>query len=413
MRAIQLFMSAALVAPLALAAPGCVRTRPAPEGPATIRVTMNEAAGDDLGSEESPIPFSHDTSTFTLDIEIIDVDGTRMEEFEGKVRLRTRPGRLLEPLTTQVTGGYAQVVPVQIKSAFGPTRIWAEDSEREGASYAAGVTPTIHFADPTLSEVQTPTGGGISPLVGNYVEIRAEDRELVVTFVASDGFGVTDAAAPPGSYNHIYPFTFSRPRDVQIGDRLSSLSGKVDEYLSWTELSFPAFQVASSGHTPPDPVVLTSVDVCDGETALEAHESGLVRVENVVTNFVDQADCDDYINYGQWPLALTDGDCGGEPALLNVISTYTVPGLRFDCESGIPAPQEFAYLGGMLRQIDAAEPEWVLMVRGCEDLPPKNRPPDCAEEEAAAKQHFSGPPPMPRAYDRREDQSWGVTYELD
>jgi len=409
MRAIQLV---SVLAALALLLPGCTRKGPVPEGPLTIQVTMNEAAGDDIGEGE-PLPFSHETRTFTIDIEVIDVDGTRMEEFDGKVWMRIRPGRLTGVWSVEVDGGYAEGVPVETQAAFGPTRIWVEDSVREGASYATGVTPLIRFADPTIAEIQEPTGGDVSPLADNYVEVRTFDRELIVTFIAADGFGVVDLADPPGSYNAIYPFTFSRPRDVEVGDKLSSLSGMVNDYLSWTELSFPAFTVESSGHEVPEPSVLSTDDVCGGEEVLEAWESGLVRVENVVTAFENEEDCDDYLNYGQWPVRLTDGDCDGDDALLTVISTYTVPGLRFDCEDGIPPEMDFSYLGGMLRQIDAADPEWVLMVRGCEDIPPENRPDDCEEAEAAAKRHFSGPHPMPRPYDRREDRAWGVTYELD
>lgn len=412
MRASQSLLAAVAVTAALAALPGCVRTAPPPEGPLSIRVTMNEAAGDPVGSDEDPIPFSHDPTTLTVDMEVLDYDATRMESFEGKVHLQVRPGVLVDPLTVELTGGHAEAVPVQIKSSFGPTRIWVEDTVREGASYATGLSPSLRFADPTLAQIQqSPAGGSVSPLVDNYVEVRAADRELIVTFVASDGFGVTDVTDPPGSYNSIYPFTFSRPRDVEVGDKLASLSGQVDEYLSWTELSFPAFTVESSGHAIPEPATLTHDDLCGGD--LEAWESSVVRVEDVVSAFSEAQHCDDYENYGQWPVFVGDEDCGGQPPQLTIISNYTVPGLRFDCEDGLPENVEFAYLQGMLKQIDAADVEWTLMVRGCEDLPPENWPADCLEESEAAKNHFSGPPPMPREFDRRGDRSWGVTYELD
>ncbi len=399
---------------LGLSLASCKRTATPPEGPLTIQVLFNEAAGDDLGLDE-PLPFSHDATTFTVDIEVIDRDGSVMEDFEGDCRLRTRPGDVMEPLTVDLSGGRVEGLEVSIKGAFGPTRIWVVDSERDEASWATGVTPEIRFADPTLAETQIPTGGDVSPLLGNHVNVRADDRNLIVTHISSDGMYVTDTIDPPGSYGSMFVFNFNRPKGVEEGDRLKELDGNIQEYLSFTELSHPSFLVDSSGHEIPEPSLLTATEICGGDDILEGHESALVRVENVITRFVDAEDCDDYVNYGQWPMELATEDCDGVPAELNVVNAYTVPDLRFNsCDEGIlPDEREFAYLQGTLRHNYAAEPAWILEIRGCSDLPEEDRPEDCEDISERAKGHYSGPAPVPRQYTRAIPWCEGVPYELD
>jgi len=402
-----------------LAIAGCVRQVEAPEGPLSIRVTFDEAAGDDIGAEEE-LPFSHDPMTFTLDVAVIDVDGSVMTSFDGDLALRCRPGKISSPLVVPVSAGIAEDVSVLIEGAYGPTRIWFEDSLREGARFATGVSPEIRFANPTLAEIQRPpdTATDYSPLNHNHVEVRAEDRELVVTHVASDGFYVTDTSDEPGTYNSMYAFTFSRPRDVVAGDKLAALDGNVVEYLSFTEMGFPSFLVDSSGHDLPEPSLLTDVEICGGEAVMEPFESSIVRVENVVTNFVDAEDCTDYLEYSQWPVKLVVDDPACSLIEINVMSSYTVPGLRFtECAEGaLPEPMEFTFLQGPIRHNYAADPEWILELRDCDDFEPADPadwPEDCEAESEAARKHYSGPHPVPRQYERRIPWCEEVPYYLD
>ena len=404
---------------LSLAAVGCVRQADPPVGPLSIQVTFGEAAGEDIGVDEV-LPFTHDSMTFTVDLQVIDVDGSPMTSFDGELGLRCRPGKVVDPWTVEVTGGVAQDVVVEIEGAYGSTRIWFEDSEREGATHATGVSPEIRFAEPTLRQIQEPpdTATDVSPLNRNHVNVRAEDRELIVTHIASDGFNVTDTADEAGTYNSMYAFTFSRPRDVEVGDRLSALDGNVVEYLSYTELGYPSYLVDSSGHDLPAPTVLTDAQICGGEETMEPFESALVRVENVVTRFVDTEDCTDYLEYQQWPVELQIEGAECSPVEINVVSSYTVPGLRFaECEDGdLPEAMAFDFLQGTMRHNYAADPEWILELRDCDDFQPvdaEDWPDDCVEESEAARKHYSGPRPVPRQF--RRDIPWceGVPYYLD
>jgi len=398
---------------------GCVKQLEPPEGPLSIRVTFDEGAADDIGAEEA-LPFSHDPMTFTVDVEVLDIDGSRMASFDGDLGLRCRPGKIASPLVVSVASGIAEDVAVQIEGAYGPTRIWVEDSVREGAAFATGVTPEIRFANPTLAEIQRPpdTATDYSPLNKNHVEVRAEDRELIVTHVASDGFYVTDTSDPAGTYNSMYAFTFSRPRDVEAGDKLAALDGNVVEYLSFTELGYPSFLVDSSGHDSPEPYLLTDTEICGGEAVMEPFESSLVRIENVATRFVDAEDCTDYLEYSQWPVQLVLDNPQCSLVEINVVSAYTVPGLRFtECSDGaLPDPMEFTFLQGTLRHNYAADPEWIMELRDCDDfepVDPADWPEDCEAESDAARQHYSGPRPVPRQYEKRIPWCEEVPYYLD
>ncbi len=396
---------------------GCVREAEPLTGPKSIVVTFDEASALALGSDEEPLPFSHETTSFTIDIEVVGYDDATMADLDGEVAIQVRPGTVStpHPATVELRGGVATGVYVEVKKSFGPTRIWVEDTVREGASWATGVSPMIRFEDPTLAQSQLPTGDDVSALVDSHVEIRAEGRELLVTHVASDGFYVSDMVEYPEPYGHMFAFSFSRPRDLEAGDRLSSLDGNVDEYLAFTELSFPSWLVESSGNDLPSPVTVTADDVCGGTAAMETMESAYVRVESVQTRFVDAEDCTDYLEYGQWPVQLVVDGAPCSPVELNVSSTYTVPGLRFDeCLDGIlPEPRTFEFLQGMLRNNYAAEPDWILELRGCEDLPEADWPEDCLAESAATRAHYSGPHPVQPEYRRSMPYCEGVPYELD
>lgn len=405
------------VATTGLLVAGCVREVEPLTGPKSIRVSFDEGTAQNLGSEEEPLPFSHDTTEFVIDVEIVGYDDATMTDFDGEVAILVRPGTVgtPHPATVELTGGVATDVYVEIKKSFGPTRIWVEDTEREGASWATGVSPMIRFEDPTLAQSQLPTGDDVSALVDSHVEIRAVGRELVVTHVASDGFYVSDLTDFPEPYGHMFAFSFSRPRDLVAGDKLSSLAGNVDEYLAFTELSFPSWLVESTGNELPAPITVTADDVCGGTASMETLESAYVRVESVQTRFVDDEDCTDFLEYGQWPVQLVVEGAPCNPVEINVSSTYTVPGLRFDecLEGTLPEPRTFAFLQGMLRNNYAAEPDWILELRGCEDLPEEDWPADCLEESAAARAHFSGPPPVPPQYRRSIPYCEGVPYALD
>ena len=408
---------------LGLVLAGCVEEIGPPEGPQFISVTFDESLGQDVGSEEEPLAIYEDgpsgfemvPRTFTVDVTVKDASGAVMTGFDGELGVNCRPGTAIEPWTIEVSNGVATGVEVRIKEAHGPTRIWIEDSVRDGAGFATGVSPVIHFAYPTIADVQRPTCQDLSGLLGNHVEIQVDDRDLIVTHVASDGFYVTDTTDPAGSYNSLFAFTFSRPRDLIEGDKLASLDGNVTEYIAFTELGYPSFLVESSGHTLPEPSVLDDTHICGDTDTMEGYESSLVQVFDAWSDFQDADECQSYLEYGQWPLRLdvSGGEC--DPVRMTVVSSYTIPGLRFiECSEGrLPEPVHFEWVKGTLRHIKYADPPWILEPRNCDDIPVDSWPEDCVEDSAAARGHYSGPQLAPKQY--RRDIPWceGVPYYLD
>jgi len=399
-------------------------------GPLWFEVSAEFNDGAPGTTAEAPLPFSIEGHSFALSIQAMGYDHEPHSDFDGCLTLHLTSG-ILESLdlpagTTSCPAGMLAVsagsgsATLTISRAYDQLRIWISDegSAAAAGSFASGSTQAIYTQLPTVAQVQQSDSTIESPLQHSYVPFlgydpllpAAERRELIVTTVTNDGFYVTDMSDPAGSFNSLFVFSFSRPDDIQAGDRLSKLAGIVSEFLGFTELQFPTWTVESSGNPLPEAAVLDPSMVCIG-TQMEAWESSVVRVDNIVTDVTRPSDCLDYNEYGQWP-AVLPGECQGNEARINVVNVNTVPSWKFpecegeySCEEG--AAQEchqpfeartLDYLVGILRHTRYASPPWILEVRDCWDFPPDERPLDCA-------QLMMRPPSGPRHapfYERRD-----------
>jgi len=396
--------------------------------PLWFDLSANLTAGEQGTSADNPVPFSTQGQSFELTVTAMGYDRAPMSDFNGCLQLHLTSG-ILEELTASVDAAScpATTIPVTdgtgaasvvISRAYDQLRIWVSDegTAAEPGSFASGSTEAIYTRLPTVAQVQESDSTVESPLQHQYVHFlgydpelpESERRDLVVTTVTNDGFYVTDQSDPPGSFNSMFVFSFSRPDDLVVGDRLSKLAGIVSEFLGFTELQFPTWTVESSGNATPEPAVLDPSMVCIG-TQMEAWESSVVRVENILTDVTRASDCVDYNEYGQWP-ALLPGECEGDEARINVVNVNTVPSWKFpECEQGSEClqpnrpewcfePRPLDYLIGVLRHTRYASPPWILEVRDCLDFPVEHRPSDCA-------QLLMRPPSGPRLapfHERRE-----------
>ena len=233
-----------------------------------------------------------------------------------------------------------------------PGCYYADDDTEDGGTYSAGVSPAVEYALPLISDVRgaipgpTPTcstsascganqtcnaggqctcgttadcvsgvcaggvciaaltGGARTPYPNEGIQIAASDPEyLVVTRVASSGFYVTDVGpkAVARGYNSLYAFNFSTPVNLQVCDRITSLSGTTTDFYGFTQLGFPSFTntytilaadagpidagVGLPGCQVPDPTVLVPSWLYNGagskdNTAalLYPYEAALVRL---------------------------------------------------------------------------------------------------------------------------------------
>jgi len=349
--------------------------------------------------EANPGVFSTTSVDYPVRITAIGHDREPMN-WNGSVKVKVTPGLLESDETITVTGGQASAT-VSIALAFDELRIWVSDEGDADSpgSYASGVAPAVHLALPTIAELQQPLGSGDeSPLIHNYVPVKAytdpaDPRELIVTSVLNDGFYVTDRSQADGTFNSLFVFTFSRPDYVVPGARLASLAGIVSEYIGYTEMQFPTYEVESTGHFAGEPSLLDPSIVCD-DSAMEAWEAAVVRIEDLVSDFRQAAECEDYLAYGQWP-ALLPGSCGGQDARVTIVNVNTVPSFGFpQCEDNLPPPAiEIDYLVGILRHTAPADPPWIIGIRSCLDFPPEHRPADCPQ---LLERPLSGPRKAPQ-----------------
>lgn len=292
--------------------------------PSFLQVTLAE--GTATGSEEAPMPFTSAGMDVGLTVQALDAAGDPYA-FNGQLSLKVRPGLLDQESFITVADGHWEG-SVRIKNSFGPARIWVlDEGDRDtttgrAPSFAVGVTDTLWFNLPTLSEMQTVTDTETNNLEREFAEIRTVDRNVIIVTRDAAGFWATDIDDPPGSYNSVYVYTFGRPDDAVIpGARLSLLTGNDQEYLATTQISFPNVIIDPGVNlTVPDPYELNSTTGCTPDT-IESLESSKVRIPNAVipADFMNDSELGDkFTQYGEWPVQY--GNC-----TVYVISNTTAP----------------------------------------------------------------------------------------
>lgn len=339
---------------------GCAQLASTPRvEPTFIEVSWTLSAA---GTADAPLPFSSSAFDVPVSVRALNVDRSPATGFDGDLTVKVRPGRLLQDdVVSLVDGAWSGVLP--IANGFGPTRIWfTDEGDRDPDStrapgYAAGVTEPIWFAFPTIAEVQATTDHETNQLAGEYAELRAADRQIVVTARDAAGFWATDTSDPVGSGNSMYVYTFSRPdEELAEGAHVTLLNGIDQEYLGSTQLSYPTTATDGGRLDVPAPIELTGSDACDDAT-MELYEASRVRATDwqVPTGFTpDSADYLDFEEYGQWPLQL--GGC-----TIYVESGTTAPDFYPPDHVGQTLPS----VEGMLKEIYG---KWILVVVDAADL---------------------------------------------
>ncbi|MCB9778165.1 MAG: hypothetical protein H6742_06360 [Alphaproteobacteria bacterium] len=326
--------------------------------PTTIEVTVQ----GELGSPEEPLPFSPDTLTRTVEVQTLDIHGEPYP-FDGDLVVRVRPGKLDQQQWVSVVDGVG-TFDVAFHAAFGPTRIWvADEGDKDQDSgrvpgFATGVTDAIHYAFPTIREMNEIDDHETNHLSGEFAELRVSDRNVVVTQLGTNGFWVTDIDDEPGSWNSLYVYSFSKPDGIVEGSRLTILTGNTQEYLATTQISFPVYEPDEGVTlTLPEPVDLDTVDTCDNDV-MEGLESGLVQAHDLTipSDFgPGSEDYADYLDYGQWPLELSGTGCR------IYADSNTIPGFYPPDHAGESVDE----ITGLLKEIWG---KWIVTARGEGDI---------------------------------------------
>jgi hypothetical protein len=228
-----------LVLPLTVVlALGCSQDKRRSDKLQSFRVTLTSEGG----TPENPLPFViREAREFTIDIEALDSQGRLLGSHNGLVLISSVPGTVSsrDPAEPTVQGGELRGVRVSVRGAFGPTHLWVED--RSGANaFAVGASPRIWFQNPRIRDVQEPTGSrDSSPLVDSVVNIDRGNN--VVVHVSNNGFYVVDKDET--QFASVFAFNFNRPEGLRRGDKLRSFGGDVQEFLGFTEIGFPSWDV--------------------------------------------------------------------------------------------------------------------------------------------------------------------------
>lgn len=249
--------------------------------------------------------------------------------FDGLVRLSVRPGSVVRIDADGGVGRNVRLVAgkatgtVVVTGVYGGARLWVEDlgytlapldrvaacsngqdddgdelidfpsdpgcafpddDDEEGGTFAAGISPPIAYALPTLVDAQGEGSTTPYPFEGMQLNTDAP-QHVVVTRVASDGFYVTDLADQTTGYNHMFAFNFSTPPGMRVCDRVTYLAGTINEFFGFTELSFPSYTLDyvydEADCEVPEPALVTASTIFNA-VAMEKLESGLVRIEGAV-----------------------------------------------------------------------------------------------------------------------------------
>lgn len=326
-------------------------------GPFTFVVEITDG---DVGSEEDPVPFSHDPVEYTLRATAMDKDGNVDTSFNGTVHLRIQPRGEFPPTQEdefQAVDGIAEGMVVGIRDLHSTATIWVEDlgTDEAPGSYATGLSPVLTARNPTLRNIQEvdENAYATSALRGEFVEVDLEGRVGVVTGVQNDGFYMTDVSEDGFMYSSMYVYSHNHP-DVLPGDQIVQLNGTVDEFYGFTELSYPSWRVSGTTDVP-EPVQITSALVDDND-AMERYESGFVEVTGVTVCPAG----DDFNTYGQWAVVIDpSASCSGDTGKINVVSTYTIPDFYPPDHAGEVLPS----VKGNLRYHAGADPSWIIYTR--------------------------------------------------
>lgn len=318
---------------LAASAHGCWEQVGEPQLVQTFRIELVSVNDDDAPAEDEPLPANTGDRNDVIEIEIQAVGPDGDEAFDGWVRISVEPGTVVSVEDTSdgstegrnvlLRNGKA-TARVTTTASYGPTRVvvedlgyqpaetgatpacangkndddgedvavdypndpgcqFADDDTETGGTFAAGVSPTVHYELPSVQNIQGT--GSQTPYAFESVSVNTKgEHELIVTRISKDGFYVTDLSGQDEGFNHLFAFSFSTPRNLRVCDRVTLLSGTVSEFFGFTELNFPSYEVDPLFEGEEDKCKVPEPRVLDGPTIvdpvlMESLESGLVRIE--------------------------------------------------------------------------------------------------------------------------------------
>ncbi|CAN5541951.1 hypothetical protein BH11MYX1_BH11MYX1_29190 [soil metagenome] len=294
------------------------------------------------------------------------------------------------PITRiNLVNGVAMNQTVVLPPTFGPTTIWADDSMDPNPTYATGVSSTLWFRDPFISDIQNPigfTGNDVydfGPLDHKNIAVNSSRYgaagKLVVTSVFAQGYTVADVNCPSGAapctsqaYDYLEVFSFSAPTDqnrlfISEGQTISGFAGGITQFDGLTEIGFPQTFVGATSVV--DKSLEPAVSQFDqtwfttNKIHFEENEANAIEIDGAVVCPLDA----NYTTYKQWKLdpsgVGSTAVCGGKN-LINVISAGVV-----DLDPGTLVGKVVPKIVGVLRPVNIGSFNvWIIYPRSAADI---------------------------------------------
>jgi hypothetical protein len=372
----------------------CVDHQPAITGTQSLKIELTSPASG--GSIDQRLPDTARAVSFT--ISAIDANDQPDATFNNTLQVYVHYLGTLSPdlnspanmLTVSMAGGKG-TFSTTLDKTYGPTTVWFGDDLDPNATYATGISPTLWYRDPFISDIQTPTSEttidafSAAPLDTKNVAVSTSrygaSGRLVVTSVFSQGYTLADvncanaAGAPPCTsqdYDYIEVFSYSAPLDqdrrfISEGQVVDGFAGGVTEFDGLTEIGFPQTfvvgdPVVDKGREPAI-AVFDATWFTTNKIAFERNEANAVEVDGGKVCPLDS----DYTTFKQWkldPAGVADAaTCAGKN-VFNVIST-PVPQIDPATLVGKTVPKVI----GMLRPINIGSFNvWIIYPRSMADL---------------------------------------------
>ena len=340
----------------------CTDHRAAITGTSSLQITLVSPA--DPGSQANRLADAARAVSFTITAydEQGDIDSTYNKTLQVYVYYLGTLSPYLggSPLATvQMADGHGSL-STTLPPVFGPTTVWFDDGTDVDATYATGVSPTLWYRDPYISDIQTPLSETAinaltdSPLENKNVTVEitryAPQGHLVITSLYAQGYTLADvmcadtdpskSCTPPctsQNYDYIDVYSYSAPQDqdkrfLNEGQLVVGFAGGVGNFDGLIEVGFPQTFVngLADVHTEcePPPVV---ADFSGGPNDwfanpinFKRNQSGLIEIDNAKVCDLD----DDYDTFNEWKL--DPSGVGGLCTSKNLIDIVTAGTVDID-----------------------------------------------------------------------------------
>ncbi len=385
-------MRLALLIALALPVGACTTTDPGVTGATSFAITI--VTPTDVGDAATRL--SQTSITATINIQAKDALGANDATYNHTVGVYAHylgtltPYLVGTPITKiNVVNGVAMNQTVVLPATFGPTTIWVDDFQDASPTYATGVSATLWFRDPFISDIQNPigfTGNDVydfAPLDGKNVSVKTSrygaTGKFVVTSVFSQGYTVADVNCPSGAapctsqaYDYIEVFSFSAPTDqraqfISEGQIISGFAGGITEFDGLTEIGFPQTFVAPTSvidkSLEPAVAQFDQTWFTTNKIHFEENEANAIEIDGAVVCPLDPT----YTTYKQWKLdpsgVGSTAVCAGKN-LINVVSAGVV-----ELDPGTLVGKVVPKMVGILRPINIGSFNvWIIYPRSAADI---------------------------------------------